>query len=62
MRLLKHKSHVMIEGISQSGKYGFLDIVKQEEVRGDANLRNIIDIIKVAELIVEGIDKIIIAI
>ena len=58
---LKHKAHVMIEGACRCGGRGFPEIAKQREVTGEANLRESIGTVKVAELNVEGIDETIVA-
>ena len=58
---LKYKAHIIVEGIYQSGGRSFLDIAKQEEVRGEENIRSDVSTTKVAELIIEGINEIIVA-
>jgi len=58
---LKHKAHVIVEGICQSGRCGFLDIAKQEEVREEENIRRVVGTTKAAELVIEGIEETIVA-
>ena len=58
---LKHKAHVMVEGVCRSGGRGFPDVAKQEEVRGEANLRSVVGTVKAAELIVDGLEDKIVA-
>ena len=47
----------MIEGVYHSGGRGFLNIATQEKVRGEENLRWVVGTVKVAELIVKGLDE-----
>ena len=51
----------MIEGACRCGGRGFPEIAKQEEVRGETNLRETIGAVKAAELNIEGIDETIVA-
>jgi len=61
IHILKHKTYIMVEGLCYSGGRGFPEIAKQDEVRGIDNLRWVVSTVKVAELIVKGLDKKIVA-
>ena len=58
---LKYKAHVMIEGVCRKSRRGFPDMTKQEEVKGDDNLRRVVGIVKAAELKVDGVEEKIVA-
>ena len=47
---LKHKVYVMLEGVLRKGDSGFLDMHKQEEVKGDNNIREAMGTIKALNL------------
>ena len=51
----------MLEGVCIKGGRGFWDMWKQEEVKGDDNIREAMGAIKVSELTVEYVDVIIVA-
>ena len=40
IHVLKHKAHIMIEGVCRCGGRRFPKIAKQREVTGEANLRH----------------------
>ena len=52
----------MVEGICQSDRHSFPDITKQEEVRGEENIRRVVGTTKAAKLVIEGIEETIVAI
>ena len=58
---LKQKSNAILEGACRKAGRGFPYMCKQEEVKGDDNIREAIWVIKVAKLVVEGTTKIIVA-
>ena len=58
---LKHEDHVMVEEACRSGGRDFPDAAKQEEVRGEDDLRIAVGTVKAAELNVDGIDETIVA-